>query len=40
MRKNITLVKYLFFDIENLTIRRYPARGHCLVGSLSGADSC
>lgn len=40
MRKNITTMKYLSLDIESLTIYHYLVRGQCLVGSLSGADSC
>lgn len=40
MCNNITSVKYLSFDIENLTICHYLVKGQCLVGSLSGADSC
>ena len=33
-------MKHLFFNIASLTTRRYPARGQCLAGSLTGAVSC
>ena len=33
-------MKHLSFVIANLTARRDPVRGQCLVGSLTGAVSC
>jgi len=33
-------MKHLSLNIVSLTTRRDPARGQCLVGSLTGAVSC
>ena len=32
-----SLLGYHSFDIEILTLYRYPVEGHCQVGSLTGA---
>jgi len=33
-------MKHLSINTVSLTMCRNPAQGQCLVGSLSGADSC